>query len=276
MIRNVLTAIAILLHSAFAQNGVGTGTIIIFNSTEDKLIVAADSRLQPFVSSTPDDTYCKVATLGHQIVFTSVGTPGASGALNWTNVDVASSLMRSARLNGLDFRLHDLVVAWGNSIMHSWRAAYLISPATVIAAAERNDGHQITSGIFARTENGKFYWEGAAITFDRSKLEPIDFIVGQLSTCWACGQQGSAKICAAGKVDVAKDFCTERHPDVSASRSLTDRIGEEGVLAIRVADFTVTYDHSGEIGGPIDAVELNRDGRIRWLARKDNCPENQD
>lgn len=276
MIKNMLAAVAIMSYSALAQIGFGTGTVIIFNRTEDKLIVAADSRENHRESNRPpDDTYCKITAFGDQIVFTSVGVDGASGTLAWNNIDVAASVIHSARSNGRDFRLYDVVVAWGNSMMQNWRAAYLLSPATVVMAAEQNDGG-LTAGMFAQVKNGKIYWEGAAITFDRSRAEPVGLIVGQMDTCWACGEEGSAKICAGGKVAVATKFCAQHAPDIVPSKSLLDRIGKEGVLAIRIADLTVAYDRSGEVGGHIDAVELNRNGSIRWLARKDNCPENHD
>jgi hypothetical protein len=29
-----------------------------------------------------------------------------------------------------------------------------------------------------------------------------------------------------------------------------------------------------DVGGPIDAAKLGIDGRITWVARKENCPEN--
>jgi hypothetical protein len=47
-------------------------------------------------------------------------------------------------------------------------------------------------------------------------------------------------------------------------------------LAIRLVALTEEYDKSKTVGGPIDAIELSNTGSVRWVARKCNCPENQD
>jgi hypothetical protein len=133
------------------------GSVVIFNRRKDSLVVAADSReVHPGTSKAPDDTYCKIEILGSQVVFTSVGIPGAEGsgtftAAGWDNRDVARDLVRSAQSTHLTLRLHDIVVAWADSIMRNWRVTYRIEPTEVASAAQRNDG-QLTAGIFARAE----------------------------------------------------------------------------------------------------------------------------
>jgi hypothetical protein len=46
---------------------------------------------------------------------------------------------------------------------------------------------------------------------------------------------------------------------------------------IRMVELTIKYRKGNEVGGPIDAVQLRRDNgnaRMRWFARKPNCPQN--
>jgi len=44
---------------------------------------------------------------------------------------------------------------------------------------------------------------------------------------------------------------------------------------IRMVDLTIAYHPKQEfVGGRIDAIELPRDGKVHWVQRKQNCPEN--
>jgi hypothetical protein len=45
--------------------------------------------------------------------------------------------------------------------------------------------------------------------------------------------------------------------------------------AIRLADLTIAHDPSGQVGGPVDVVELTRGGEIRWIQRKPECSGEQ-
>jgi hypothetical protein len=45
---------------------------------------------------------------------------------------------------------------------------------------------------------------------------------------------------------------------------------------MRFVDLTVQYDQETvngqkDVGGPIDAVEMDQDGSVRWFALKPNC-----
>lgn len=43
---------------------------------------------------------------------------------------------------------------------------------------------------------------------------------------------------------------------------------------MRVAELTEKYQQGNSIGGPIDALQLNRNGVIQWHTRKQNCADN--
>jgi hypothetical protein len=43
---------------------------------------------------------------------------------------------------------------------------------------------------------------------------------------------------------------------------------------IGLVQLTIEYQHGTSVGGPINAAELEPDGRMRWYARKQSCPEN--
>jgi hypothetical protein len=43
--------------------------------------------------------------------------------------------------------------------------------------------------------------------------------------------------------------------------------------AIASLEFVLKYARAGDVGGPIDAVEMTPAGDIHWIQRKANCPE---
>ena len=86
----------------------------------------------------------------------------------------------------------------------------------------------------------------------------------------------AAKICATGITDVFDE--STRSPPKS------ERAMREGILnpttdetgrVKRLVELSIRYTRPrDEVGGPIDVLELWNNGRIRWVSRKSNCPEN--
>ena len=42
-------------------------------------------------------------------------------------------------------------------------------------------------------------------------------------------------------------------------------------MAMRLVQLVIKYDTDKDVGGPIDAVELNKGGTVHWIQRKSNC-----
>ncbi len=49
---------------------------------------------------------------------------------------------------------------------------------------------------------------------------------------------------------------------------------ESALLAIRLADLTAALTPTKNVGGKIDAIEIEK-GALHWIARKPNCPGDQ-
>lgn len=49
---------------------------------------------------------------------------------------------------------------------------------------------------------------------------------------------------------------------------------ESALLAIRLADLAAALTPTKDVGGKIDAIEIEK-GAIHWIARKPNCPEDR-
>lgn len=88
--------------------------------------------------------------------------------------------------------------------------------------------------------------------------------------------------CAAGMTKIVSEYDLgtserARKETWSASPKVLKWMGPGAARIIRLVDLTVAYDERiGTVGGPIDALELFPNGGLRWIQRKQNCPENRD
>ena len=282
--REVLLVIfAVISYQSSAQ--ITSGTVIVLNFTEDKLIVAADSRGSHINRDRPpDDSQCKLAQFNHKLLFASTGAAGyirrdtRDTTPGWENTVVARDAVRETfkRQHG-KIDIESASAAWAQKLISNWSVLYGNNRPLVIKAAEAGHG-VITAGFFAQAKKSKIAWILALITFDSSRAQPISALpVYELSFCWPCGQTTGHKICAGGEVAAATQFCSEldsQKATVKGMRSQQSGWTAEEILPFRVAKMAAACDLNGTIGGPIDAIEITTSGTIRWLRRKCNCPEN--
>jgi hypothetical protein len=272
----VLTVIALWSYSAFAQ--AQHGTVIVVNFTKDKVIIAADSRaMNSDTRRPPDDCRCKISAFGKKIVFTTSGTAvfmkGSTSdpVEGWDNSEIANRAARESR-----YDLDKTVLSWSSILADHWKSAYLWHSDMVIHAAEIGNG-VITVGLFFQAETGKY--KAVAVTFDRSRLEPIQMQLGDLSACWPCGQQDGARICVVGRIEAVDSICSKSKGarDIIGNMSLDSlkTTNESALLAIRLVDLAASLTATKDVGGKIDAIEIEK-GALHWIARKPNCPEDQD
>jgi hypothetical protein len=57
----------------------------------------------------------------------------------------------------------------------------------------------------------------------------------------------------------------------AAAESKRKNIELRTLYAIRLIELTEVYDSSGSVGGPVDALELLKDGTIVWAQVKPSC-----
>jgi len=116
------------------------------------------------------------------------------------------------------------------------------------------------------------------ITFEKSRTPPIQYQVWPIS----CATQLLAPYCAIGETDVSLEYATtigpKTVPELGAlisgkAFSPTFGTADYDILrAIRLVDLTIACHKGNDVGDKIDAVQLSKDGTVRWFARKGNCP----
>lgn len=275
MIKFAWAIIVLLPYSAFAQ--AQHGTVIVVNFTKDKVIIAADSRaMNSDTRRPPDDCRCKISAFGKKIVFTTSGTAvfmkGSTSdpVQGWDNSQIANCAARESR-----YDLDKTVLSWSSTLVDHWKSAYLWHSDTVIHAAEVGNG-VITVGLFFQVETGKY--KAAAVTFDRFRVEPIQMQMEDLSACWPCGQRDGATICVVGRIEAVANICRQtkdaREILGNARFNGLKTSDKSALLAIRLADLAAALTPTKDVGGKIDAIEIEK-GAFHWIARKPNCPEDQ-
>jgi hypothetical protein len=280
MRRNIFVLIVLMSYPALAQ--ISSGTIIVFNLTQDKVVVAADSLAMNDNTGIPDYSHCKIATFGHQLIFTTVGSTAWSGSIrggliqDWDNTELAQQAVQK-KCGRVD--VTGTATQWAKDVKSHWDLIDRFDRQRAMNIADVNDG-QFTAAVFiGKGITAKI----VAISYNVNKLiDPVEIGVADadgMTNCWPCGQlQG--KICGAGKhLDVAAKFCsTRKHGDRLNVRTPLRNASASTKLAVKIVEMTI--DEYGEkaqdVGGAVDAITVTKDGRITWNSRKENCPENQD
>jgi hypothetical protein len=279
MSKRLFALLLVLLAPELARTQVGPthGTVIVLNLSEDELIIAADSKGNHASATTfskPDYSQCKITTFDNQIVFAPVNYVGygSTGPLDpvasWDARNILQRIVSETITSNGTVPIQSIASRWAGAMIDVFRNQYRWHPQEVIAEAV----------------GGKIQMMIIIVTFNSSSPDPIGALIGDgIGNCWTCGQQDGGKSCAAGQIAIVAEFCsksTDRGKEAQGVLTYDNSLMALGwdirsLLALRLADLTEAYDLSGTVGGPIDVLQLKKDGGIRWLARKNNCPEDQ-
>ena len=167
-------------------------------------------------------------------------------------------------------RLKIIADAWSEQMKMRWTTIRIFHPEVVTWAEQSGEGI-LTAGIFALAVRGKMSVEFRQI---KSTSGTITYDVVPASAICA-----SERPCGAGKLGIMLEFgmmTSERskREHLTASPELSQVMDRSLLEVIRLVDLTIAYDGSGSVGGPIDALQLAPDGRIKWFQKKNDCPEN--
>jgi hypothetical protein len=256
-----------------------TGTVVVFQLTKVRFVVAADSRAT-FVGKNPQDTSCKIAAFKNHLVFATAGAttyPAAISDLSpsWSSINEAKSaiLFHSLLVGSQTSEVMTTSIAdqWARNMVTNWQILSLHHPEKIREAAERGHGI-LTQGLFALAFN-----EQITIT-----TREIDFQDGRVvSSAFQGIDNCMAGPCAFGRTEIFVEFnagVSERakKDSFAAPADALKKASFELLRAIHLVDLTIAYDKSEEVGGAIDAIELFDDGSVHWYQKKENCPDYSD
>lgn len=289
--------------SAVAQT-IERGTVVVVYYTTDKIIMAADSRvvsLDP--NKPPQDDACKIATPDGKIVFASAGIENYASANNqailgsyasaldfvqsWSNADEIhkayqeASFQHSPMFQSTSALLMNAILerdvvlqtvrnfegaeVYDLNALKTWHATLLDQ------VAEKQHGLLTEALVGGLDSGGRLVLYGTAIEY--SDLGFGGFILSNTGTP-VCPD---APYCFLGEYEIAREFVNlasdrakkEAHKWKPPKNS--SPLDYDILKAMRLVELTEQYGPA-DVGGPIDAVELDKDGTLRWFYNKKNCP----
>jgi len=271
-----LRALVFLLGAAVSASAqITTGTIGVIYYTNDKIIMAADSR-GTSSDGTRTDAECKIAALGNDMIFVSTGVGGydsgdpRSPTRSWRNADEAHRVYERLSAGGSRHpSVAEVASEWSNIIVRNEMFLYERIPQQVLDAATDS---VLTEAMFGGTaDDGSLLVISTDIVVHPDASPPITAEIGMELPPGSVGVIGKKEIFSEF-FQVASDRAkaeAARWEKESARFPTDDR---EFFRMLRLIDLTITYDQSGEVGGAIDAVELGLGKGIRWRQRKAVCP----
>jgi hypothetical protein len=256
-------------YPAIAQIQHGSIGVVYF--TDEKIVMAADSRAIEGGLKFNDE--CKVAALGSQIVMVNTGvtryTSRSPTVPSWNSMDEAHRAYEHviARGGGTGDVAEDLA----KSLTDRFKALEAANPRILADAAE--NGVLTTAYLGGLGSNGRLELFRINILFQPNNInEPIGW--RKLAVECIYGH-----FCALGRTDVFLEFAgktTERarnEAETWAPESGSKSQDLDIQRTIRLVDLTIQFYKGDDVGGAIDALQIDRSGSIRWYARKSNCPE---
>lgn len=286
--------IIVLVHltSTCAVAQVRHGTVVVIYYTDQKIILAADSRqVSTDPSAAPRDHGCKIATPDGRVVFAAAGIADYThnGGLlgptkSWTATDEIHKAYETKSLFPT-FSQANLIFPTnlGSSVDPILEIAKMFEmyetfdfidlnesdPETVAQTAQKQHGELTDTLIGGLDANGQLVLYLTRLTYADTGIAPI----------FSRTDPAKRPILyrAIGEPDVVNEFV-----DVTSDRAKKEaqawkppkgsHPADYDILkAMRLVQLTINYG-PGDVGGKIEAVELDRDGTLHWFANPNNCP----
>jgi hypothetical protein len=276
---SVIILVSISLKAS-TQVETGTGTLVILDSSQDEIVVAADSRMHVASTHQKFDNRCKVTALGNELIFAASGTTYAfsrDGGIVWDvhtiARDVFVRLSKKIAKEPMPLRLAN---AWGDQVKEKLNADLMRNPQETLQGAYENT---LVSAIFAGFYEGSPLVVVGEFTFKTAST-------GQIETEFSFFDVAKGPTWEMiGNTDIAYELFEGRSSRAHQwSQDVNARIPKDGdPLAFKIIDAVrfsmenyplvkIGDEMFQPIGGPIDAVRLKRKGGIEWIQRKQNCP----
>ena len=131
----LLILLIVFPYKAAAQ--IKSGTVAVIYFSDDKIVMAADSRATIDDGTVPDDTKCKVSKASNEVIFTMSGAAGYNSVLfdtvrGWDSLEEAKIAYRQESfVGGKSDIAHRTALRWGTNLAVHWNALYAVNPEKV-------------------------------------------------------------------------------------------------------------------------------------------------
>jgi hypothetical protein len=251
------------------------GSVGVIYYTPEKIVMAADSRVSPGSGAPipPANDGCKLAAIDGKIVFVSTGLVRTA---SWDNNDIirsAYSKVKSAHPKVSEYLL-EIAKEWAVMVRDRFNSVALLQSQLFRRMISDNG-----PGALTIAHMGGLSGTGELVLFQMSVTPNVSSTgaVGSAGPIPACSNHN---FCASGVINVVLEFVNSLSE--RAKREALEWRPPKGTLsrdydifkAKRLVELTILHQDGKDVGGPIDAVQLSRDGSIHWQALKSICPGN--
>jgi hypothetical protein len=281
----VLFCFAIFGRRAEAQ--IDFGTVIVVGVSQDKVVIAADTR------SASQDSHgrCKVAVLGGKLLYGAAGVVAdtASALPNaWvfdamgvakTSFDGAPKRMQACAASSScpsDPKSvpENVAQGWLESIMGNLSTASYVAmddwklgagvTGIVAGIGPSGDMEAVVDQVVCQKPDGQ---NAEAADKPRSNCQPhLDFSKKILPP------KGRTVWIPLGISDTANEYLRQTSDRAKAEVQEWPKL-QEWQIAYRLVDLTLAYSQKKDyVGGPIEVVELRRNGTVTWIQNPQSCP----
>jgi hypothetical protein len=269
---NTLVLILILSTSpvAWCQDA-ERGTLIVIGFSQNKIIVAADSRKSSYSGDQFNDDDCKLIPFDGFSIFTTAGNVAfrTQHTAGWNgNYEASKIIASSEKSKSTGKYLMTAAIEWAQIITAEINQSLAVDRDQTMQAVEEN---RILNGIFAGFENGIAALYQQEIMFDRQGRRATNRLTD-------VPMPPVLQWSAVGDAAAANDVISGKSPFLETQRRKWDRLmptiepkDRDAYLAIQLVKIGERYDPKRqEIGGPVDVLEITAGGS-RWVKRKPMC-----
>jgi hypothetical protein len=233
---------------------ISSASLVVLSLTQDKIIIAADSRIGQFGDYV--DTECKVAALQGDVLYSAANLTGIRAEFlggftpGWSARDIAADALHGVA----DIPLEAVAEAWATTIEDNLRWSFFLQFALTLTGIDPVAGEAIL-GIFVR---GRVLEEfrGLMVTVKCVNF-PFCLAFDHKITPIAPGATlyGSR---VAGRWVASRDW---------RGINITNAVDVGSIIGA-----TINAHVAEDVGGAVDILELERGRRPTWVTRKPYCP----
>jgi hypothetical protein len=242
-----------------------SGSIAVTSVSDDRLIVAADSRATDDNGHRIDDLECKIHMVGKNLILIPLGKAHFGNVLD--GADLAHKIY-SANPNA---NTEKIATLWGQQMQSGLEMIGKRSQKTLLGGLQKDDV-VLALGIFAGADaNGKISAYQSVIKYkvDGNKIilsNDTETLPQGTTTVFFHGRSEAQEFLS-GKTKRAYDRNIELMEELE-SKHITDYVPYRLIAAVEAA---IAWANDEAIGGNVDALILYKGGKIEWLQRKNNC-----
>lgn len=280
-------------QNAFSQRH--TGTIVVIGYSKNKIVVAADSRVND-EGKGYIDTSCKIMALSNNFLFSASGriSDVTGGRRGWDGDIQAKEAFSFASQQPIisapsSTFAEDVTDIWAQSVsdrisnhiriteLMDQKPLQFYLEGSFVGLGPRGDiqaGHATI-----RRANGEAmpFWMGI-----QKDANPPNFIFIEDPAPILTSQIDYRVLGGPFNEMLVDEIILGVSPRAKKEQAITRQLSKgwprkdfDALMAMRLVQLVVKYDNHPEwVGGPIDVVELDKGGTIRWIQRKDNCKDN--